>query len=254
MSSFDVKFFSASIADDEDIEEEKVDGDDSFNEQNDDWLRNDLGQCHRGEDPRSNYGPGQQQGMTLSSLPTSSFNIHDHDNTYADRISTLRSLHGGDSDLRRQQYRHGPDRVLVCELERHSHGSRAATLQLPRRRRDHYGDEVLRKVSDPHVPLNLSRTQVPYYQDHSPFYLKGDGEDPVYEEIRQAASDASDEELRRCVASRQSLRSCGDYSPLIPSSQGPSDPSRVHGSHVQVVSDPHGFLYSPRSHVLPIDR
>lgn len=39
MSSFDVKFFSASIADDEGMEEEKVDGDDSFNEQNDDWLR-----------------------------------------------------------------------------------------------------------------------------------------------------------------------------------------------------------------------
>lgn len=84
--------------------------------------------------------------MTLSSLPTSSFNIHGHDNSYSERISTLKSLHG-DVDLRRQQYRHGPDRVLVCELERHSHGSRAATLQLPRRRRDHYGDEVLRKVS-----------------------------------------------------------------------------------------------------------
>ncbi|EEB17332.1 hypothetical protein Phum_PHUM461710 [Pediculus humanus corporis] len=183
-------------------------------------------------DGRCNYGQGPppQHGMTLSSLPTSSFNIHGHhdNNSYADRMSTLRSLHGDIVDLRRQQYRHGLDRVLVCELERHPHGSRAATLQLPRRRRDHhYGDEVLRKV---------------------------DGDDPVYEEIRQTASDASDEELRRCVASRQSLRSCGDHSPLIPSAHVPADPSRHHGSHVHVVSDPHGFLYSPRSHALSIDR
>ena len=84
--------------------------------------------------------------------------------------------------------------------------------------------------------------------------IQVDGDDPVYEEIRQTASDASDEELRRCVASRQSLRSCGDHSPLIPSAHVPADPSRHHGSHVHVVSDPHGFLYSPRSHALSIDR
>lgn len=106
---------------------------------------NDLGRGHCGEAIRTNYDHGQQHGMNMSSLTTSSFNIHGQDNHFADRMNTLRSLHG-DADLRRQQYRHGLDRVLVCELERHSHGSRAATLQLPRRRRDHYGDEVIRKV------------------------------------------------------------------------------------------------------------
>lgn len=111
-----------------------------------------MGQVHCGNDPRNNYIHGHghhgslQHDVTLTSLHSVSLNLHGHESSYADRVSTLRSLHG-DSDIRKQQYRHGADRVLVCELERQPHGSRAATLQLARRRRDHYGDDGIRRVS-----------------------------------------------------------------------------------------------------------